>query len=883
MLKGLYRMKINRNLKALPFIVFQLISAVISFAQITQEGRNIPYFSAYSAPSSWDSFKSDLYQGGAANFVNSNGDVPVDMTQGNGSLVFESTLPSGYWNVIFRIGWGMPVDYLRMGGKALMHLRLKWEKIAPNADLGIEVYTQENNIAAGFPESHSGVLLSSYTQPSLEWTDVYIPLSDFVKVNPKINLSRVPILLFKGIGTYSETNKMYIEKMEIVPSVENPYLDAVKINQVGYLPDQLKLGIVSFEKGTSTVVPTRFSIVSADDSSVVFSGALNRKIPFNEKDWGQDGDEVYQGYFSTFKKPGKYRMVVPELNQVSQVFEISDTTYNRIFRDALRFFYYSRSGEAINEPFAEGHTRGALYADGDKATYDYQSGTRDVKGGWFDAGDTHLDTHAPFEAVWWLIETLRQFEPKVQRKSLNIPESESGANDICELIKYELMWYEKMWNSDGSVHFMVTQTGRKTPEISNVTSSAAAVLAALFAKAYPLYKKYPFYADYADTLLSKAGRSWEWLLNHPENVNPIDPATGDLFPYAKDDAHDQAMRTVAAISLYNATGKPEYHTWFTSRFKDPLSDYFSNQAWGGIIAGLEQSEVNLGYMDYIQSPQPDANQTIISKLKSAFITEANWTIEKSGYTAYNIPLAAPNHLFWGSSGLIATHAYVYDQVYQWSGNLKYKNAVYNSIDWILGRNPVNSIFVTGYGDTLHGVDIYSFFWDDNFNAPPGYLCGNIMAYDVATIPIIKDPWKRFMNIQSAPTLEPGIYWNAELAWLMGYMAQNAGIKRDCNGDINGSAFWDNCNECVGGTTGKTACIPDFSAEGLKDGQDLKIYPNPADGQFLIDGILNDKWSVFNLSGTHLISGQSKIIDISSEPPGVYLLRVENKVFKLMRK
>jgi len=870
-------------IRSIPFLLFQFAFILFSFAQINQKGRNIPYFNSYTSPKSWDSYKSDIYQGGGTLFVNINGDVPVDMTQGNGALVFESTKPSGYWNIIFRIGNGMPVNYLRMGNHAVLHLRLKWEKIASKADLEIQLYTQDNNISGGFPEHYAGVLLSRYTQPTLEWTDVYISLSDFQIANPKINLSRVPILKMVGLGTYSATNKMYIEEMEIIPSIENPFLDAVKINQIGYLPEQQKIGIVSFEKGSSTVNPTKFSIVSADNNSIMFTGALAQKVPFNVTDWGQDGDDVYQGNFTAFKTPGKYRMNVDELNQISPVFEISDTTYNKVFRDALRFFLYSRSGEAIAEPYAEGFTRTSLFEGGVAATYDYKSGTRDIKGGWFDAGDTHLDAHAPFEALWWLLETLRQFETKVQKNSLNIPESNNGANDLYELIKYELMWYEKLWNRDGSVQFFVTQKlGQKIPSLSDVTSSSSAVLAALFAKAYPLYKKRPFYSNYADTLMVKAEKSWEWLIIHPKNVNPIEPATGNLYGYAKDDGHDQAMRAVAAISLYNATGKSEYHAWFTSRFNDPLWDYHENQAWGGIIAGLEQSEINLGYMDYIQSSQPDANKTIISKLKSAYTTEANWTIDRIGYTPYNIPLAAPNHLFWGSSGLIATHAYVYDQVYKWTGNLKYKNAISNSVDWILGRNPVNSIFVTGYGDTLHGVDIYSFFWDDNFNAPPGYLCGNIMAFDDATIPIIKYPWKRFLNIQSAPTLEPGIYWNAELAWLMGYMAQNAGTKRDCAGVISGNANFDQCLECVGGTTGKTECIPNSSIKIKQEDPDLIIFPNPSKGNFTVQGNQNNQWQVFNAAGVPLFSGINETIDLTSYPAGLYILKVSGKAYKLLK-
>ncbi len=35
---------------------------------------------------------------------------------------------------------------------------------------------------------------------------------------------------------------------------------------------------------------------------------------------------------------------------------------------------------------------------------------------------------------------------------------------------------------------------------------------------------------------------------------------------------------------------------------------------------------------------------------------------------------------------------------------------------------------------------------------------------------------------------------------------------DCNGDINGTAFLDNCNTCVGGNTGLTACVQDCNGD-----------------------------------------------------------------------
>jgi hypothetical protein len=226
------------------------------------------------------------------------------------------------------------------------------------------------------------------------------------------------------------------------------------------------------------------------------------------------------------------------------------------------------------------------------------------------------------------------------------------------------------------------------------------------------------------------------------------------------------MRFFAAVNLFNATGNATYNSYISSHFSDPLLD-FDNQAWGGIMNSV-QSTKNLGYMDYVNSKQANVVVAIVQRLKTEFIKNADWTLDRIGYTPYNIPMAAPNQLFWGSTSYILCFAYEYKKAYEWTSNIKYKEAISNAIDWALGRNPVNRIFVTGYGDDLHGTDLYSFYWNDIYNAPPGYMCGNINENEL--IPLIKKPWKRFINTQDAALLEPGIYWNAQFAWAMGYMA-----------------------------------------------------------------------------------------------------------------
>ncbi|HLP06178.1 MAG TPA: glycoside hydrolase family 19 protein [Paludibacter sp.] len=54
------------------------------------------------------------------------------------------------------------------------------------------------------------------------------------------------------------------------------------------------------------------------------------------------------------------------------------------------------------------------------------------------------------------------------------------------------------------------------------------------------------------------------------------------------------------------------------------------------------------------------------------------------------------------------------------------------------------------------------------------------------------------------------------------MGGGTGINQDCNHEKDGTAYWDNCNECVGGTTGKAPC----SDGGGGGGGDPTPTPTP---------------------------------------------------------
>ncbi len=61
---------------------------------------------------------------------------------------------------------------------------------------------------------------------------------------------------------------------------------------------------------------------------------------------------------------------------------------------------------------------------------------------------------------------------------------------------------------------------------------------------------------------------------------------------------------------------------------------------------------------------------------------------------------------------------------------------------------------------------------------------------------------------------------------------------------------------------------------------LSIYPNPATSRVFIIGSFNH-WQLLTLSGTRLFSGTEKSIDVSRLKKGLYILKVDNGIFKII--
>ena len=184
------------------------------------------------------------------------------------------------------------------------------------------------------------------------------------------------------------------------------------------------------------------------------------------------------------------------------------------------------------------------------------------------------------------------------------------------------------------------------------------------------------------------------------------------------------------------------------------------------------------------------------KVISNITKAADYYVELEDQQGYGIPYGqstvgyndSSEGYIWGSNSAVADNAVVIAYAYMLSDDDKYMNGVVSAMDHLLGRNPMDYSYVTGYG--THTAEYPHHRWwsnqiDELFpKAPCGVLVGGPNSG-------MQDPWVKgsgwkhgeiapqkcyLDHVEAWSVNECTINWNAPLAWLTGFVtAENGGI------------------------------------------------------------------------------------------------------------
>ena len=533
-------------------------------------------------------------------------------------------------------------------------------------------------------------------------------------------------------------------------NVKQKASSAILLNQLGYLPKSEK---VAFFRGKA--LGDSFEVVD-EKGEAVFEGTLS-----DPKADPASGDTVSSGDFSELTSPGTYRLRAN--GQVSTSFVIGEGIYDACFRDVVRFLYYQRCGTELTRGQAGVFAHPACHTG--LATVYGTKETKDVSGGWHDAGDYGRYVVPAAKTVADLL-LAYEANPALFGDDFNIPESGNSIPDVLDEVRFELDWLLKMQDEKtGGVYHKVTCAnfpGMVMPErekapliLSPVSTAATGDFAAILAMASRIYKDVD--SGFADACLAAAEKAWEYLQNHPAANggfhNPSGIVTGEYG-----DQNDTDERYWAACELYRLTCKDAYKSFADSLI---LTKRLSGLGWADVGAYGHIAYLSLGDL---------ATAASMKRVKAAVLAEAEVLLALSQADGYRNTLGMDYP--WGSNMTVANHAMHLLLAAELNPEKapSYRGAAWQHLHYLMGANPMAYCYITGYGAlspirTHHRPSLAS------RQTVPGMLAGGPNAG-------LDDPYARIVlkgqppakcyvdNDKSYATNEVTIYWNSPLIYLM---------------------------------------------------------------------------------------------------------------------
>ena len=267
---------------------------------------------------------------------------------------------------------------------------------------------------------------------------------------------------------------------------------AIKVNQVGYLPDAGQkfayLGAWLHEFGPHDFShATAFRVVNAATGKTSLTGTValrdaNSRIPPRKGEDAESkrllcGEDVYELDLGGLKDEGEFFISIPGVGR-SWTFRHGADVYGEAFYTACRALYHQRCGIALERahtawtrkqchtapvyecehvPF---HTalfkppKGYSVFDVIGGSLDESRKTEGVRGGWHDAADWDRNIFH-YSCVFDLLNAYEMAPAKFTDGQLHIPESGNGIPDVLDEVAFGLEVWKRSMDKRGAVSGMV--------------------------------------------------------------------------------------------------------------------------------------------------------------------------------------------------------------------------------------------------------------------------------------------------------------------------------------------------------------------------------------------------------------------------------------------
>lgn len=532
----------------------------------------------------------------------------------------------------------------------------------------------------------------------------------------------------------------------------------IRINQLGYSPSAIKDFVVADLDANSFTVYT-------DQGKKVYRGRLSEGVY-----WDISGEQLQMGSFEKLKKPGKY-FIALNTGERSSEFEIRSGLYKEALDASIKSFYFQRASMAIEDPYGGHFTRAPGHPDTMLAFHPSTGkteGSLDSPGGWYDAGDYGKYVVNAAITAGQMMNLLELYPEVIADERLNIPESGNGISDLLDEIRYELNWVETMQDVDGASFHKLTAPGfgpfimpeEYTLERFIIGKGTAASLdfAAVMAQASRVFRETD--PEWAEDLLSAAGKAWLWAVENPEIYfrNPDGIYTGQY-----DDTEVSDEFYWAAAELYISTGKDVFLDYLLEN-EEPYIHQETN-SWKFFIR-------NMAFHSLLVN-RKKIDPALATSLSEKHLELSKQILEKLEANPYKVGV---DHFEWGSNSDVLNQAQILCLAHELTGMQAYLDGAIRSVDYIFGKNATSYSFLTGFGSKQVMNPHHRPSGADGVVDPvPGFILGgpNKDKQDAQYVEYHSEfPAKAFEDVQASfASNEVCINWNAPAVFVLGYLEQ----------------------------------------------------------------------------------------------------------------
>ena len=440
------------------------------------------------------------------------------------------------------------------------------------------------------------------------------------------------------------------------------------INQIGYRVGDAKEFTLADGNGDVEIVDA--------------SGATVLKVtPSAASNWEPSGQNVQLVDFSELNVPGTYSIKVGG-QELRKDLKIAPNTYEDVTKASLKWYYYQRASMALEESYAgqwkraAGHTNASVQLHNSTG----ESGSINSSKGWYDAGDYGRYIVNSGITTYTLLSLYEHFPEYFKTLKWNIP-ADGTLPDLLAEIKYNLDWMLTMQASDGGVYHKLTSLGfpgdvmpaEDTDPIYVIGKGSAATFdfAGVMAVAARVYK--PFDATYASKCLEAAKKAYAWGAQNPNKAysNPNGVQTGE---YGDKWLGDE--KEFASTELFVSTGDASYK---------PNNASGNIPSWAD-VGGLATYGMATHATEFGGAAQ--AAKDSLLKVADDFVNRT-----KSGFGV----VMAKDDFVWGSNAVAGNQGVWLLHAYYLTGEAKYYQAAVKVLDYLLGKNPLDMSFLTGFG------------------------------------------------------------------------------------------------------------------------------------------------------------------------------------------